>query len=157
MVGESEISSTHPYMFLGADATSTISSKLDVDPYARAIISKCFSYNLEHNLPPTSTGTAGAIAAAKIRASNAYFAAYLDPIGSPAIPFNFGGVPIATADSGDTVVYPVNFPAAPMNITPSVSAYKSCNEKFQVMRMRFITATTSGYPYTGTVPIQTNN
>lgn len=67
---------------------------MDVDPFPRAILSKVWSYNLEHNLPPTCTDPAQQ-AAALIRTGNGYFCGTTDPIGAPAIPYNFGGVAMA--------------------------------------------------------------
>lgn len=126
VVGCEEISSTHPYEYVATDTNSTLAAKLDVDPYPRAIMSKVWSYNMEHNLPPNATGTAGEKAAALLRAGCGYFAGTLDPLGGPGIPYNFGGVPMGTGSgaggSGEaTVAYTYNFPALPMCVTPSVA------------------------------------
>jgi hypothetical protein len=70
---------THPYDFLG----NTIAAKVDADPFPRALLSKVWSYNMEHSLPPAD-GLA--------LTGNAYYGGTIDPIGSSASPFNFGGV-----------------------------------------------------------------
>lgn len=136
VVGCEEISSTHPYQYLTsgvpAEIPNTLKTKLDIDPFPRAILSKVWSYNFEHNLPAVATGSDAAKTAAKIRTANAYFGGTVDPIGSAATPFYFGGVAMPAGngdepgDSGDTVAYTVNFPAMGMCVTPSIAQYKGC-------------------------------
>lgn len=58
--------------------------------------------------------------------------------------------------NGDIVNYTSNFPAMGLQITPSIAQYRNCMERFQKTRMRYITAVTSGYAYSGTNAIQTS-
>ena len=55
---------------------------------------------------------------------------------------NFGGV-----------TNPASFPLMPYMVTASTSQYKQCNERFQKLRMRFVSATTSYYAYSGDAAI----
>ena len=69
-----ENQATHPYNNGNCAATGNYTGTLltgmingDIDPYPRAIISKCWTYNHEHNLAPYDN---------LVGASNVYYAGY---------------------------------------------------------------------------------
>lgn len=119
VVGTEEIlMGTHPYSTTGKDITS----RTEYDAFPRCIVSKVWTYNMEHMLPPTNGPTL---------TSNAYFSGTIDAIASSGAKYNFGGVPMpaktannSAGESGDTVPYTSNFPLMPLMVTSSVAVYK---------------------------------
>ena len=101
---------------------------------------------MEHMLPPED---------GPLRPSTAYFSGTLDPVASASSGFNFGGVPmpggngsVNPGESGEVgVAYTSNFPLMPLMVSSSIAVYKGQQERFQKVRMRFLTATTTIYPY----------
>ena len=119
VVGTEEIlMGTHPYSTAG----NTITSRTEYDAFPRCIVSKVWTYNMEHMLPPTNGPTL---------TSNAYFSGTIDAIASSGAKFNFGGVPMPVQSdtvkegySGDIVPYTSNFPLMGLMVTSSVAVYK---------------------------------
>jgi hypothetical protein len=101
-----ENQATHPYNNGAINATGGYGNlpagmiNGDSDPYPRAIISKCWTYNHEHNLAPYDRQTS---------ASNAYFASYFSKGMDISSTTNSGCVPMSAANTND-VSYTSNFP-----------------------------------------------